>query len=273
MSALEKNEVTRYSRHLLLPEIGRQGQEKLQAAKVLLVGLGGLGCPAAQYLAAAGVGTLGLADGDQVDLTNLQRQVLHWEKDLGLNKVDSAQEKLAAMNSKLQLKKHSALNPENIEGILSDYDLVVEGTDNFPAKFLVNDACVKTKVPLVQGGILRFEGQMMAVNPGHSACYRCLFTQAPPAGSVPNCAEAGVLGAVAGALGSLMAVEALKILCGIGLPAYDRLLVYQAAELSFRTVKLKKNPHCKACGTGERLSPLSWDVEAQACEVDLQGLV
>jgi molybdopterin/thiamine biosynthesis adenylyltransferase len=264
--SLDKGQITRYSRHILLPEMGRAGQEKLAAASVLVVGVGGLGCPVAQYLAAAGVGKIGLADGDAVDLTNLQRQVLHWDADIGKAKTDSAAEKLEQMNGSLLINKHGQLNPGNIEAVVGAYDLVVEGTDNFPAKFLVNDACVKASIPLVQGGILRFEGQWMAVKPGESACYRCLFSDPPPADSVPNCAEAGVLGAVAGSLGSLMAVEALKILADLGEPLFNRLMIFDAAKARFREVAFRKNPDCKACGTGEALEPLAWSEETGACD-------
>ena len=263
--SLNKDQVTRFSRHLLLSEVGRAGQEKLSEASVLLVGMGGLGCPAAQYLAAAGVGTLGLADGDEVDLTNLQRQVLHWEKDLGRPKTESAREKLAGMNSAMTIREHGRLDPENIEAVLEDYDLVLDGSDNFPTKFLVNDACVKTATDFIYGGILRFEGQWMSVRPGKGACFRCVFLEAPPEGSVPNCAEAGVLGAVAGSVGSLMAVEALKLLAGLGQPCVDRLVTFDALKMNFREVAVKRNPACPACGSGEALEPLKLEGGTAAC--------
>lgn len=263
--SLQKEQITRYSRHLLLPEVGKAGQEKLSQASVLLVGMGGLGCPAAQYLAAAGIGKLGLADGDQVDLTNLQRQVLHWDKDLGRDKTASAREKLEAMNPDLQVETMGRLDAENIADVVAAYDVVLDGSDNFPTKFLINDACVKTGTDFVYGGILRFEGQMMVVRPGTSACYRCVFLEAPPEGSVPNCAEAGVLGAVAGSLGSLMAVEALKTLLDLGDLACDRLVTFDAMKMRFRDVNVKKNPDCPACGTGEVLNPLRLEGSMPAC--------
>lgn len=250
---LDKDQVTRYSRHLLLAEVGRAGQERLLGASVLLVGLGGLGCPAAQYLAAAGVGRLGLADGDTVDATNLQRQVLHGTSDLGRPKVQSAAEKLAAMNPDPQLVSLGRITAENALALLAPYDIVIDGSDNFATKFLINDACVSLGKPLLHAGILRFQGQLFTVLPGQSACYRCVFEAPPPPGAVANCAEAGVLGAVAGVLGSLLANEALKLILGLGQPLTDRLLVFDALTTRFREVPIKRRHDCPSCqraGTG-----------------------
>ena len=266
MMGLSRDEITRFSRHILLPELGMAGQEKLRCASVAVVGLGGLGCPAALYLAAAGVGRLGLIDSDKAELSNLQRQILHNSSDLGRPKVESAAAKLAALDPAIRLDSHGLrLDAGNVMKTLEPYDLVLEGTDNFSSKFLVNDACVSMAKPLVSGGILRFEGQVMSVGPGHS-CYRCVFEAPPPGDSVPNCAEAGVLGAVAGVLGSLMANEALKILLGFGEPLFDRILAFDAKNSSFRETRLRQNPSCLACQrAGQRFSP-SAEAAAPACE-------
>jgi adenylyltransferase/sulfurtransferase len=256
MTPLSPELLTRYSRHILLPEVGRAGQERLRASSVAVLGLGGLGCPAAQYLAAAGVGRLGLIDSDSAELSNLQRQILHFSADLGRPKVDSAGDKLKAMDPGLLIEpRRMRLEPSNCLEALQGYDLVLEGTDNFASKFLASDACVSLGIPLVSAGILRFEGQLMAVRPGH-ACYRCLFEAAPPADAVPNCAEAGVLGAVAGVLGALMASEALKLLLGIGEPLLDRMLCFDALRGSFRELRLKRRADCPSCArAGTRFRP------------------
>jgi molybdopterin/thiamine biosynthesis adenylyltransferase len=257
--ALTSEQITRYSRHILLPEVGMKGQETLRQASVAIVGLGGLGCPAALYLAAAGVGRLGLIDGDKAELSNLQRQILHRQADIGRSKVESAAEKIGAMDPSLRLDLHPLrLEAPIVLGLLEGYDLVLEGTDNFGSKFLVNDACVSLGIPLVQAGILRFEGQLMSILPGSSACYRCIFENAPGPEAVPNCSEAGVLGAVAGVLGSLMANEALKILLGLGQPLYDRMLSFDAKRSFFREAPLRRNPSCPSCSrAGSRFQPLA----------------
>jgi molybdopterin/thiamine biosynthesis adenylyltransferase len=264
--SLSSEQLTRYSRHILLPDVGRAGQERLRAANVAVVGLGGLGCPAAQYLALAGVGRLSLVDGDNVELSNLQRQTLHTVADLGRPKVESAADKLRAADPGVRLALQALrLESGNCLELLKGHDLVIEGTDNFSSKFLVNDACLSLGIPMVTAGILRFEGQLMAVSPGASACYRCVFESAPPAEAVPNCAEAGVLGAVAGVLGALMAGEALKILLGLGEPLFDRMLAFDALGAGFRGQPLRKNPSCPSCaraGSHFRPQPES----AQACQ-------
>jgi adenylyltransferase/sulfurtransferase len=261
--ALSREQLSRYSRHILLPELGVKGQERLRASKVLVVGAGGLGCPAALYLAAAGVGSLGLLDFDKVDLSNLQRQILHWNRDLGAAKVASAGEKLAGMNPDVKLNlMEERLHAGNALALLAPYDLVIDGTDNFQAKFLINDACVSLGKTFLHAGILRFEGQLLAVKPGVSACYRCVFDSLPEADSVPSCAEAGVLGAVAGVLGSLLAAEALKLLLDLGEPLFDSLLVFDAKSTSFRKVPLRRRASCPVCAlAGSGFQP---GVEAQA---------
>jgi adenylyltransferase/sulfurtransferase len=266
VSPLSPQQIGRYSRHILLPEIGKAGQERLRGASAVVVGMGGLGCPAALYLAAAGLGRLGLIDPDKAELSNLQRQILHGEADLGRLKVESAVDKLKALDSGVTLEPRALrLDSHNALELLSGYDIVLEGTDNFASKFLASDAAVSLGKPLVQAGILRFEGQLMAVDPGHSACYRCIFESAPPAEAVPNCAEAGVLGAVAGVMGALMAAEAIKILLGLGRPLYDRMLCFDAKEAAFRESRLRKNPRCPSCArVGSRFRPLP-ESPAAAC--------
>lgn len=267
MSRLSRDEMTRFSRHILLEDVGVQGQLRLRSSSVAIVGLGGLGCPAALYLAAAGVGRISLFDGDKAELSNLQRQILHTSADLGRSKVSSASDKLRALDSALRIETHELrLGADNALGLLKGHDVVLEGTDNFASKFLLSDACVSLGIPLVTAGILRFEGQLMSVNPGRSACYRCVFESMPPAEAVPNCAEAGVLGAVAGVLGSLMAGEALKILLGVGEPLYDRMLSYDAKRSSFREARLKRRETCPSCSRAGSGFPLSAEAALGACE-------
>jgi molybdopterin-synthase adenylyltransferase len=243
-----ESQIERYSRHIILKEVGGAGQQKLLNSKVLIIGAGGLGAPIALYLAAAGVGTLGIIDGDQVDLSNLQRQVIHFTDDVGKAKVESAREKIQQMNPDVTVKTYfDVVHADNILDIISDYDFVVDGTDNFAAKFLINDACVIGKKPFSHGGILRFDGQTMTVVPG-SACYRCVFDGPPPTNAVPTCSQAGVLGAVAGMLGTTQAAEVLKYLIGTGELLTNRLLIFNANKMQFRTVSFKKNPKCKVCG-------------------------
>ena len=249
---LTNDEIQRYSRHLILPDVGVLGQRKLKAAKVLLVGAGGLGSPLALYLAAAGVGHIGLVDFDVVDVTNLQRQVLHGTKDIGRPKLDSARDRIHDINPHVELTTYNtALSAANALDIFRGYDLVVDGTDNFPTRYLVNDACVLLGIPNVYGSIFRFEGQASVFATADGPCYRCLFPEPPPPGLVPSCAEGGVLGVLPGLVGTIQATEAIKLICGIGESLVGRLLLVDALNATFRTVKLRKNPKCPACGTRE----------------------
>jgi adenylyltransferase/sulfurtransferase len=264
-------QVTRYSRHILLPEVGGKGQKKIAKAKILIVGAGGLGAPAAFYLSAAGVGTIGLVDSDAVDLSNLQRQVIHYTPDVGRSKVLSAREKIQALNPDVNVVMHEErFVADNAMKLIADYDVVIDGVDNFPAKFLINDACVLGNKPLVHGGILRFDGRVTTILPKKSACYRCVFKQPPPAGLVASCQEAGVIGALAGVIGTLQATEALKLVLGIGRPLTDRLLDYDAKKATFREIRTKRNPHCSVCGEQPTITTLI-DYEQQACELRPSG--
>ncbi len=243
-----REQVMRYSRHILLGEVGGEGQRKLLNSRVLLVGAGGLGSPAALYLAAAGVGTLGIVDFDQVDLSNLQRQILHGQSDLGRLKVDSAEEAIAEVNPEVRVNKHSErLTSENALELFSGYDVVLDGTDNFATRYLINDACVLLGKPLVHGSIFRFEGQVTLFAPGQG-CYRCLFASPPPPGTIPSCAEAGVLGVLPGIVGSIQAVEAIKWILRIGEPLVNRLLLFDALAMEFREVRIRRDPQCPICG-------------------------
>jgi adenylyltransferase/sulfurtransferase len=254
---LSKDEILRYSRHLIVPEVGMEGQLKLKAAKVLLVGAGGLGAPLGLYLAAAGIGRIGLVDFDVVDFTNLQRQVIHFTKDVGRNKIDSAAEKMQALNPNVEIVKHEvALSSENAMEILQDYDLVVDGTDNFPTRYLVNDACVLLGKPNVYGSIFRFEGQATVFAYEGGPCYRCLYPEPPPPGLVPSCAEGGVLGILPGTIGLIQATETVKLILGIGEPLVGRLLLYDALGMRFRELKLRKNPECPICGDRRTITKL-----------------
>ena len=246
---LTEEQIRRYSRHILLPEVGGSGQERLLGARVALVGAGGLGSPAGLYLAAAGVGTLGVIDDDRVELSNLQRQVAHTTRRVGESKAASARAAFEALNPDCRVVPHAErLTAANARELLGGYDLVLDGSDNFPTRYLVNDACVLLAKPLVSGAVYRFEGQVTTILPGTGPCYRCLFETPPPAGTVPSCQEAGVLGAVTGVVGTLQAVEALKLLLGIGDPLRGRLLLFNALEMSFTTVKVPRNPACPVCG-------------------------
>jgi adenylyltransferase/sulfurtransferase len=252
MTTLAQAELLRYSRHLILPDVGVPGQEKLKAARVLLIGAGGLGSPAALYLAAAGVGTLGLVDFDNVDVTNLQRQILHGTKDVGRSKLLSARERIADVNPHVRLETYeTALTSKNALDILSGYDIVVDGTDNFATRYLVNDACVLLGKPNVYGSIFRFEGQASVFALPEGPCYRCLFPEPPPPGLVPSCAEGGVLGVLPGLVGTIQATEAIKLIVGAGEPLAGRLLLIDTLGMQFRTVKIRKDPACPACGTRE----------------------
>lgn len=247
---LTPEETARYSRHLLLPEFGVEGQERLKAARVLLIGAGGLGSPAALYLAAAGIGHLGIIDHDVVDISNLQRQILHDTPGLGKAKTASAQEQLEALNPHVTISLHSCLlNSKNALDILREYDIILDGSDNFPTRYLVNDACVLLAKPNVHGAIFRFEGQASVFDTTQQGpCYRCLFPDPPPPGLVPSCAEGGVLGVLPGVIGSIQATETIKLICGLGEPLIGRLLVYDALSMRFRELKLRRDPHCPVCG-------------------------
>lgn len=246
---LSKDEVLRYSRHLIMPEVGMAGQLKLKQAKALCIGAGGLGSPLALYLAAAGVGKLGLVDFDVVDFTNLQRQILHGTSDVGRSKLDSAAETLEEINPNVELRRHEArLTSENALEIFADYDIVADGTDNFATRYLVNDACVLTGKPNVYGSIFRFEGQASVFATREGPCYRCLYPEPPPPGLVPSCAEGGVLGVLPGIIGAIQALETIKLIIGEGEPLIGRLLLFDALGLRFRELKLRKNPDCPVCG-------------------------
>jgi molybdopterin/thiamine biosynthesis adenylyltransferase/rhodanese-related sulfurtransferase len=254
---LTTDDLARYSRHLILPEVGMEGQRKLKAAKVLCVGTGGLGSPLAFYLAAAGIGTLGLVDFDVVDASNLQRQIIHSTKDIGRKKLDSAAEKLLALNPALNVVKHETmLSSANALEILRDYDIVADGTDNFPTRYLVNDACVLLGKPNVYGSIFRFEGQASVFAAEQGPCYRCLYPEPPPPGLVPSCAEGGVLGILPGLVGVIQATEAIKLILGNGEPLIGRLLLVDALSMRFRELKLRKNPECPVCGQNPTVKQL-----------------
>jgi adenylyltransferase/sulfurtransferase len=254
---LSKEEVLRYSRHLIMPEVGMDGQLKLKAAKVLCIGTGGLGAPLGQYLAAAGVGRIGLVDFDRVDLTNLQRQILFSTGDVGRPKIEAAAERLRGLNPDIQIDTYETmLTSANALDILRPYDLVVDGTDNFPTRYLVNDACVLLGKPNVYGSIFRFEGQATVFGYPGGPCYRCLYPEPPPPGLVPSCAEGGVLGVLPGIVGSIQAAETLKLIIGKGEPLVGRLLLFDALGMRFRELKLRKNPDCPVCGTHPTLTTL-----------------
>jgi molybdopterin/thiamine biosynthesis adenylyltransferase/rhodanese-related sulfurtransferase len=256
-AALSNDEVLRYSRHLIMPEVGMDGQLKLKAAKVLCVGAGGLGSPLALYLAAAGVGTLGVVDFDVVDFTNLQRQIIHTTADVGRKKLDSAADKLLAINPNVNVVKFDTrLSSANALELFRDFDMIVDGTDNFPTRYLVNDACVLTGKPNVYGSIFRFEGQVSIFATKAGPCYRCLYPEPPPPGLVPSCAEGGVLGILPGLVGVMQATEAIKLILGAGEPLIGRLLLVDALAMRFRELKLRKNPDCPACGTHPTIKAL-----------------
>ncbi len=264
---LNDEQIERYSRHIILKEVGYAGQLKILNSSVLIIGAGGLGAPIGLYLAAAGVGKIGIIDGDNVDITNLQRQVIHHTKDIGVAKVESAAEKMRAINPDIEIVTYKDLfMADNAFDLMKGYDFVIDGTDNFPAKFLVNDACVLAKKPFSHGGILRFVGQTMTVIPGQSACYRCVFIQPPPVNAVPSCSQAGVLGVLAGVLGTLQATEALKFFLKQGDLLTDALLTYDALKMNFRKVAFKKNPKCPVCGENPTIKTLV-DEEQAACDL------
>ena len=254
---LSKDEILRYSRHLIMPEVGMEGQLKLKSAKVLLIGAGGLGAPLGLYLTAAGVGRIGLVDFDVVDFTNLQRQVIHGTSDVGRKKLDSAADAMQEINPFVQVDKHEvAITSENALDLMRDYDIVVDGTDNFPTRYLVNDACVLLGKPNVYGSIFRFEGQATVFAYQGGPCYRCLYPEPPPPGLVPSCAEGGVLGILPGTIGLIQATETVKLILGIGEPLVGRLLLYDALGMRFRELKLRKNPDCPICGDHPTITKL-----------------
>jgi adenylyltransferase/sulfurtransferase len=260
------SQLERYSRHIILEEVGIEGQEKILQSKVLIVGAGGLGSPAALYLAAAGVGTIGIADHDEVEISNLQRQIAHFTKDIRTPKVDSAAEKMRAINPDILVRTHRTnLCAANIREIIMEYDFVIDGSDNFTTKFLINDACIFTNIPFSHGGILRFEGQIMTVLPGRSACYRCAFPKQPPLNVVPTCSQVGVLGAIAGMLGTIQAAETLKYVLGVGEPLTNALLTFDAKTMDFYKVRLKKQLNCRICGENPTITELV-DEEQVVCK-------
>ena len=260
-------QLERYSRHILLSEVGIEGQRKISSSKILIIGLGGLGAPAALYLAAAGIGRLGIVDGDYVELSNLQRQIIHFTSDVGTLKVNSAASKIRAINPDVDvypIREHA--HAKNIRGIIRDYDFVIDGTDNFAAKFLINDACVLEKIPFSHGGILGFVGQTMTIVPGTSACYRCVFSDPPPKNSIPSCSQAGVLGSIAGMLGTIQATEVLKFLVNKGELLTNRILTFDALSMNFRNIAFRKNKNCPICGEHPTITELQ-TYELPTCEL------
>ena len=254
---LTNEQIQRYSRHLIMPEVGVEGQEKLLNAKILLIGAGGLGSPLGLYLSAAGAGTLGLVDFDLVDFSNLQRQVIHGTENVGQPKVESARARILSINPEVKVNVYSTrLTRENTLDILRDYDVVIDGTDNFPTRYLVNDACVFLKKPLVYGSIFRFDGQATVFKTPEGPCYRCLYPEPPPPGMVPSCAEGGVLGILPGIIGVMQATEAIKLILGKGEPLVGRLVLFNAMEMRFREVKLRKDPDCPVCGKNPTIKEL-----------------
>lgn len=252
-----EEQIERYSRHIILPEVGGKGQKKINESKMIVLGAGGLGSPSIMYLAAAGVGILGIVDYDRVDLSNLQRQIIHSTEDIDKPKSESAQRVVAGLNPDVEVKTYQTrLEADNIKDIISEYDVVLDGTDNFSTRFLVNDACYFLKKPLVHAAILRFDGQVMTIIPDDGPCYRCLFREPPPPGAVPNCQQAGILGVVAGTVGTIQATEALKVVLGQGNLLTGRLLVYDALDMRFRVVKARKDPKCPLCGEEPTLTEL-----------------
>lgn len=255
--SLTNEQILRYSRHLIMPEVGLAGQEKLVNASVLLIGAGGLGSPLAMYLSAAGIGHLGLVDFDKVDQTNLHRQVIHGTENVGMLKVESAKQRIASINPNVKVDTYAtALSSENIMDIIKDYDVVIDGTDNFPTRYLVNDACVFTKKPNIYGSIFRFEGQATVFYPGQGPCYRCLYPEPPPPGEVPSCAEGGVLGILPGIVGLIQATECIKLIIGQGKSLVGRLLIFNALEMSFREVRLRRQKNCPVCGDNPTVTQL-----------------
>ena len=267
--AFTNEQLERYSRHIILKEIGVKGQKKLLNAKVLIIGAGGLGAPAALYLAAAGVGTIGIADADVVDLSNLQRQVIHTTEDIGKKKVESAAETMRQINPDITVKTYyEFVTSDNILELIKDYDFILDGTDNFPAKFLINDACVMAKKPLSHAGIIRFKGQLTTIIPGQSPCYRCIFKDLPPKDAIPSCKEAGVIGAMGGVIGSLQALEAVKYITGVGDLLTGYLLTYDALTMNFHKIKLPpRGKGCAVCSDQPTMTELI-DYEQESCKLN-----
>ena len=264
--AFTNEQLERYSRHIILQEVSVKGQKKLLNASVLIIGAGGLGAPAALYLAAAGVGTIGIVDADEVDLSNLQRQVIHTTNDVGKAKVKSAAETMEAINPDVTVKTYRTfVDSTNIMDLIKDYDFIIDGTDNFPAKFLINDACVMAGKPFSHAGIIRFKGQLMTYVPGEGPCYRCVFKNPPPKDAVPTCKQAGVIGAMGGVIGSLQAMEAIKYIIGKGELLTGKLLTYDALKMEFHTIKLPKDHHCAVCGDEPTITELI-DYEQAECD-------
>ncbi|MGN1142118.1 MAG: HesA/MoeB/ThiF family protein [Oliverpabstia sp.] len=265
--AFSNEQLERYSRHIILKEVGVKGQKKLLNGKVLIIGTGGLGAPAAMYLAAAGIGTIGIADADEVELSNLQRQIIHGTEDLGKAKVQSAKETIERMNPDVTVHTYRTfVDSKNILELIKEYDFIIDGTDNFPAKFLINDACVMAGKPFSHAGIIRFKGQLMTYVPGQGPCYRCVFKNPPPKDAVPTCKQAGVIGAMGGVIGSLQAMEAIKYILGVGDLLTGYLLTYDALTMEFRKVKLPKHvPDCPICGEHSTITELI-DYEQKECE-------
>ena len=266
-----EEQIERYSRHIILPEVGAEGQSKLLESKVFMIGAGGLGSPVAYYLAAAGVGTIGMADADVVDMSNLQRQIIHNQDRVGMPKVESARETIQALNPDVTVKTYNyRIEADNVRDIVREYDLIIDGCDNFPTRFLVNDACYFEKKPLVSGAMFRFEGQVATFKPHQqkdAPCYRCLYPEPPPAGLVPSCSEAGILGALAGAVGTIQAVEAVKELLGIGDSLAGKLMVFDALRMEWKKLKLRKDPGCPLCGDNPTITDLV--TYEQACALQL----
>lgn len=267
---LSEEQIERYSRHIILKEVGGKGQKKLLDGRVMIIGAGGLGSPIALYLAAAGVGTIGIADADVVDLSNLQRQVIHQTKDVGIAKVLSAKEKMQAINPELKVNTYQEwISAANIAEIIKDYDFVIDGTDNFAAKFLINDACVLAGKPYSHGGILQFDGQAITIEPGKSPCYRCIFPTPPPKDAIPTCSTAGVIGVLPGVIGTIQATEAIKYLLGKGELLTGRLLTYNALRMRFREVPVKKNTKCPICGENPTITELKDELDAlNVCDLE-----
>lgn len=260
-------QIQRYSRHIILDTVGVEGQQKISEGKVLVIGAGGLGSPVLFYLAAAGVGNLGIADDDVVDLTNLQRQIIHFTGDVDKPKVESARDKIERLNPDVTVDIHQGIvDSSNILEMITEYDIVVDGTDNFPSKFLINDACVIAKKPFSHAGILRFDGQIMTVVPGESACFRCVLPEPPPPDLVPSCSQAGVLGVVAGVIGTLQATEILKYIIGVGELLTNRLLIVDAMDMVFSEVQIDKRPDCPVCGKEPQITTLI-DYEQTICDL------
>lgn len=269
--AFSNEQLERYSRHIILKEVGAKGQKKLMGAKVLIIGAGGLGAPAAMYLAAAGIGTIGIADADEVDLSNLQRQIIHSTADIGKAKVRSAKETMEAINPDVTVKTYRTfVTSENISELIADYDFIIDGTDNFPAKFLINDACVMAEKPFSHAGIIRFKGQLMTYVPHKGPCYRCVFKEPPPKDAVPTCKQAGVIGAMGGVIGSLQAMEAIKYILGAGDLLTGYLLTYDALKIEFRKIKLPSDTSgCPVCGDEPTITEL---IDYEQAECDGAGL-